>query len=79
MGTLFEGCLSALRTQAVKVYDETGLLLRDDNELLLARDAGGTWRLDAPRRASALVGQRVRIKGQRIDFDRLSVSAIVRC
>lgn len=59
--------------------DETGWLNDDRGRLILRRDAGGTWQLDAPWRARRLVGQRVRVVGVRADFNvltALSVEAI---
>lgn len=58
---------------------ETGRLLRKGTELVLVRDDGGTWHLDAPRRADALLGRRVRITATRIGFDRLSVEDLMPC
>jgi len=58
---------------------ETGRLLRSGNDLVLVRDDGGTWRLDAPRSAETLVGHRVRIAAWRIGFDRLSVDDVTLC
>ena len=55
---------------------ETGLLLQGKPWLVLRRDDGGEWRLDAPARACRLVGQRVRVDGVRDGFDLLAVSAI---
>jgi hypothetical protein len=52
---------------------ETGRLLRGTTGLVLMRDDGGTWQLDAPRGAEACLGHRVRIVALRIGFDRLSV------
>lgn len=60
----------------MRKHDETGLLLRGTSGLVLSRDGGGFWQLDAPRSAEALVGRRVRITGQRIGFDRLSVDTL---
>lgn len=58
------------------LHEETGLLLREGRWLVLCPDAGGTWRLDAGRKADALVGRRVRIVGRRADFDFLDVQSI---
>ncbi len=55
---------------------ETGLLLQGKPWLVLRRDDGGEWRLDAPARAYRLVGQRVRVDGVRDGFDLLAVAAI---
>ena len=57
-------------------HDETGWLNENDGQLTLRRDAGGTWRLDAPQRARKLVGKRVRLEGFRAEFDLLEVKAI---
>jgi hypothetical protein len=57
-------------------YEETGLLLREGRWLVLCPDAGGTWRLDADRKAAELVGRRVRIVGLRAGFDLLDVQSI---
>ena len=43
---------------------------------VLRRDCGDTWRLEAPREASGLIGQRVRVIGIRADFDLLDVAHI---
>lgn len=56
---------------------ETGLLLRDRDRLILQRDEGGRWRFDAPRRAEALLGHRVRIEATRAGYDLLDVSLII--
>jgi hypothetical protein len=58
-------------------HSETGLLLRQRGKLILQRDAGGTWRLDADPEAAALLGCRVRIDGIRSEFDVLEVSRVV--
>jgi len=60
-------------------HDEQGLLLRDGSDLILMRDDGGRWRLDADRGADKLLGQRVRVKGTRTGFDILSVTRLGRC
>lgn len=57
-------------------HDETGTLAIERGQLVLRRDDGGTWRLDAPRRAHALIGQRVRVIGTRADFDLLEVATV---
>lgn len=57
-------------------HEETGWLNLLDQQLVLRRDAGGTWRLDAPRRALALAGQRVRVIGTRVGFDLLETISI---
>jgi hypothetical protein len=60
---------------------ETGLLLREHGALVLARDDGGRWRLDAPATVAAMLGQRVRarVTGVRDGFDLLAVKRIDRC
>nr|WP_184069415.1 DUF5818 domain-containing protein [Sphingosinicella soli] len=62
-----------------RTRQESGVLLHSPTGLVLSRDGGGTWQLDAPRSAEALVGHSVRVTGQRIGFDRLSVITITRC
>lgn len=57
-------------------HDETGLLLRGPTGLVLRRDDGGEWRLDAPRRAARYAGRRVRIEGVRDGFDLLAITRI---
>lgn len=52
---------------------KTGLLAREGRWLVLQRDGGGRWRLDAGWKAWRLVGQRVRIEATRADFDLLDV------
>lgn len=59
-------------------HGETGLLLREGRWLVLARDDGGRWRLDADADAERLVGQRVRVHGVRAGFDMLDVRSIER-
>ena len=54
-------------------HEETGRLLRRGHELVLERDDGGTWRLDAPWSAQRLVGRRVAVAGIRDEFDLLAV------
>ncbi len=57
-------------------HDETGWLQDSGGQLQLRRDAGGTWRLDAPAAARRLVGARVRVNGTRGEFDLLDVARI---
>lgn len=57
-------------------HDETGLLLKDARNLVLERDAGGTWRLDPTAKALRLVGRRVRVQGTRDGFDLLAITRI---
>ena len=54
----------------------TGLLLRDGFFYALRMPGGGTWRLDAGRKADRLVGQRVTVVGIRSGFDLLDVQSI---
>jgi hypothetical protein len=56
--------------------EESGLLLQGGSGLILRRDDGGQWRLDAPRKASRLIGRRVTIKAKRSGFDLLDVDMI---
>lgn len=58
---------------------EKGLLLRDGLWLILQRDDGGRWRLDAHRRAERYLGRRVQVEGIRSDFDILDVRRIEPC
>jgi hypothetical protein len=60
-------------------HDETGLLLRDGRFLVLQRDDGGRWRLDADPAALGLLGRRVRVQGTRSGFDLLDVRRIDPC
>jgi hypothetical protein len=62
-----------------KVHVEQGRLLRERGSLILQRDDGGRWRLDADALCEELLGLRVRVEGVRSDFDLLEVSRIVRC
>jgi hypothetical protein len=55
---------------------ETGVLLEGPHGLVLRRDEGGEWQLDAPFSARRLVGRRVRVEGVRDGFDLLAVTAI---
>lgn len=59
-------------------HDEIGILLREGHWLVLQRDGGGRWRLDAGRKAEQYLGQRVRVQGTRSGFDFLSVREIER-
>jgi Protein of unknown function (DUF5818) len=56
--------------------EESGLLLQGGSGLILRRDDGGQWRLDAPRKANRLIGRRVTIKAKRSGFDLLDVDMI---
>jgi Protein of unknown function (DUF5818) len=55
---------------------ESGLLLQGGSGLILQRDGGGRWRLDAPRKAERLIGRRVTIQGKRSGFDLLDVHEV---
>lgn len=55
---------------------ESGLLVRDGQSLYLRRDEGGHWRLEAPAKATKMIGQRVSIEGERDGFDLLFVKRI---
>ena len=57
-------------------HDETGTIWREAGYLVLLRDAGGRWRLDAPLSAERLIGKRVRVVGTRAGFDLLDVQSI---
>lgn len=52
------------------------MLLRERGALILRRDDGGRWRLDADPGAERLLGRRVRVQGVRSGFDLLDVQAI---
>ena len=56
-------------------HDETGVFALEHDQLVLLRDQGGRWRLDAPTRAEIHVGQRMRITGVRSGFDWLDVTS----
>lgn len=58
---------------------EQGLLLRQRGGLILQRDNGGRWRLEADRGVERLLGQRVRVEGVRSAFDLLEVTRVVPC
>jgi hypothetical protein len=62
-----------------KFYSEEGLLLRQRSGLILQRDDGGHWQLDAEPDAERLLGSRVRVEGVRSAFNSLDVSRIVPC
>ncbi|MGY2733877.1 DUF5818 domain-containing protein [Sphingomonas sp. UYP23] len=57
-------------------HDETGWLFDDRGQLCFRRDAGGTWRLDAPDTARRLLGTHVRVTGRRAEFDLLEVAEL---
>lgn len=52
------------------------MILWEAGQLMLQRDDGGRWRLDALIRAESLVGRRMRVRGIRSGFDLLDVTAI---
>lgn len=58
-------------------HSEEGLLLLQRGGLILQRDDGGRWRLDAGKNAEQNLGRRVKVEGLRSDFDVLEVSRIV--
>ena len=58
---------------------EEGLLLGQRGRLILQRDAGGRWRLEADPEVEAKTGQRVRVEGLRSGFDLLEVSRVAPC
>jgi hypothetical protein len=60
-------------------HEETGLLLREGQWLVLQRQDGGRWRLEAGSKAAALLGRRVRVQGTRSGFDLLDVRRIEPC
>jgi hypothetical protein len=62
-----------------KFHSEEGLLLRQRGRLILQRDDGGFWTLDADPDAEDLLGLRVRVEGIRSGFNSLDVSRVVRC
>ena len=53
--------------------------MRDGPCLVLRRDDGGRWRLNADAKADALLGCRVRVRGMRSGFDLLEVQRIEPC
>ena len=57
-------------------HDETGRLLRERGAMVLERDIGGRWRLDADPSTERMLGQRVRVEGVRSGFDLLDVRRI---
>lgn len=57
---------------------ETGLLLRQRGGLILQRDDGGRWRLNADPEAEQLLGHRVRVEAVRSGFDLLDASRIIK-
>lgn len=58
-------------------HDETGILMREGPWLVLCRDKGGRWRLDADLGADRLIGRRVRVVGTRSGFDLLDVRSVM--
>ena len=57
-------------------HTELGVLLKNGRQLVLQRDGGGCWRLEAPRYAERLIGSRVEMSGIREGFDLLAVKTI---
>lgn len=57
-------------------HDETGILVSNGGLPYLRRDAGGHWKIDAPEKASKLLGPLVRVIGVRTGFDRLNTKQI---
>lgn len=57
-------------------HNETGILLTERGRLVLARDDGGIWLLDAGWRTRRHLGRRVRITGIRDGFDLLAVTSV---
>jgi hypothetical protein len=53
---------------------EAGLLLREGATLILRRDDGGRWRLEAGREAERWLGRRVRVRSTRCGFDAIAVA-----
>jgi hypothetical protein len=62
-----------------KFHSEEGLLLRQRGRLILQKDDGGFWIVDADPDAERLLGLRVRVEGVRSGFNALDVARIVRC
>ncbi len=62
-----------------KFHLEEGLLLRQRGRLILQRDDGGFWILDAGPDAENLLGLRVRVEGIRSGFNSIDASRVVRC
>lgn len=60
-------------------HRETGLLLREGRWLILQRDDGGRWRIDADVGAERHLGCRVEVQGIRSGFDLLDVTSISPC
>lgn len=60
-------------------HAEEGMLLRQRGALILQRDDGGRWRLDADLGVEEHLGRRVRVEGVRSAFDLLDVSRVVPC
>lgn len=58
-------------------HAEEGLLLRQRGGVILQRDDGGRWRLEADGNTERNLGRRVKAEGLRTDFDVLQVSRIV--
>lgn len=56
--------------------EEIGWLREADGDLVLQREEGGRWRLDASRDVRRLVGRKVRLTGIRAEFDLLDVQSV---
>ncbi len=56
-----------------------GLLPREQGALIIQRQGGGRWRLEADPGAEMMVGRRVLIDGSRSGFDVLEVSSATLC
>jgi hypothetical protein len=62
-----------------KFHAEEGLLLRQRGRLILQKDDGGFWLLEADREAERMIGSRVRVDGIRSGFNVLEIARIVGC
>lgn len=69
-------CSNAASMPRGSRHIETGFLFEGRQGLVLRRDDGGEWRLDAPLSARRLLGRHVRVDGVREGFDILAVTAI---
>lgn len=72
--TMAEGTIMPMGTR----HEVVGMLLESRSGLVLEIDGGGTWRLEAGRRAKRLLGHRVQVVGVRDGFDLLAVERIDR-
>jgi hypothetical protein len=57
-------------------HSEKGLLLKENGQPVLQRDAGGRWRLEAGPELDGWLGRRVIVRGVRTGFDLLLVEDI---